>query len=284
GTCNWGAPLTTILEYEGISYLKFKDGSSDGIYGFDGEIFTLLDTIAYPDEVKQAKYNAYTVAYSVSTYQQFIDNGPYTLQDTLDTLNSLREQCGIVVEEESFNVEKMLATYRQIVADLEAVHGKTTDGTDGLCMVKLVDLNKDGIDELFCSWVDSTSGLYIDAIYLWKNGEAKQIYTYKDFSGEKTMISWYIGEEAVYVVEGFDGYYNYKRLVADFMVIEAAIRRSNSQKDQDGNYLNEYYLGGKRVSGDEFDALFNSMQFVEYWYGTEEVPEDWNSVLVTPHQ
>ena len=241
GTCNWGAPLTTILEYEGISYLKFKDGSSDGIYGFDGEIFTLLDTIAYPDEVKQAKYAEYTVTYSVSLYHQDIDNGPQTLRDTMDTRNSLRDLCGVVeIEKPDSAIEEfgsvfepnpigahkitqvypagtfssMEEAYAQIVQELEAEYGvgeikefEYSTSYVGLCVVRLIDFDGDGQDELFCGYSVKSLAPEVFAyqkIYSYDgNGGVKLLWDTK--AGQSGGVTFYsdvvVGaDEKVYVI------------------------------------------------------------------------------------
>ena len=73
------------------------------------------------------------------------------------------------------DTEEMLAAFRDIVASLEEEHGKTTGKADGLCFVKLIDLDRDGVDELFCAWEVDQYCSYMTEIYQWIDYEKKSI-------------------------------------------------------------------------------------------------------------
>ena len=70
------------------------------------------------------------------------------------------------------DTEEMLAAFPRYCCSLEEEHGKTTGKADGLCFVKLIDLDRDGVDELFCAWEVAQYNFYMTEIYQWIDNEA----------------------------------------------------------------------------------------------------------------
>ena len=148
-------------------------------------------------------------------------------------------------------------------------------------MVKLLDLNNDGIDELFCSWALSPGNVYQNSIYTWQKGKIVRIFEQRGLNGGngvKPMINWYVGKNATYIVYGSEQNYDYMTLVNGKMVTAAS--QNIVINAEMGNSWLEYTLKGESCTEDEFKAFLDSMELVGYWYGTEGVPEGWSSVSV----
>ncbi|HIR35912.1 MAG TPA: hypothetical protein IAC91_07410 [Candidatus Faecimorpha stercoravium] len=114
------------------------------------------------------------------------------------------------------DTEEMLAAFRDIVASLEEEHGKTTGKADGLCFVKLIDLDRDGVDELFCAWEVDQYCSYMTEIYQWIDHEAVLLHqetSYNIGTSIQPCVCFYIGEDTVYIPYGSENYYEYKSLI-----------------------------------------------------------------------
>ena len=114
------------------------------------------------------------------------------------------------------DTEEMLAAFRDVVASLEEEHGKTTGKADGLCFVKLIDLDRDGVDELFCAWEVDQYCSYMTEIYQWIDHEAVLLHqetSYNIGTSIQPCVCFYIGEDTVYIPYGSENYYEYKSLI-----------------------------------------------------------------------
>ena len=114
------------------------------------------------------------------------------------------------------DTEEMLAAFRDIVASLEEEHGKTTGKADGLCFVKLIDLDRDGVDELFCAWEVAQYNFYMTEIYQWIDNEAVLLHQETSFNQGTSVqptVRFYIGDDTVYIPYGHENYYEYRALI-----------------------------------------------------------------------
>ena len=114
------------------------------------------------------------------------------------------------------DTEEMLAAFRDVVASLEEEHGKTTGKADGLCFVKLIDLDRDGVDELFCAWEVAQYNFYMTEIYQWIDNEAVLLHQETSFNQGTSVqptVRFYIGDDTVYIPYGHANYYEYRSLV-----------------------------------------------------------------------
>ena len=134
--------------------------------------------------------------------------------------NSVPEDPSLSVERPASpstgDTEEMLAAFRDIVASLEEEHGKTTGKADGLCFVKLIDLDRDGMDELFCAWEVDQYCSYMTEIYQWIDNEVVLLHqepSYNIGTSIQPCVCFYIGEDTVYIPYGSENYYEYKSLI-----------------------------------------------------------------------
>ena len=114
------------------------------------------------------------------------------------------------------DTEEMLAAFRDVVASLEEEHGKTTGKADGLCFVKLIDLDRDGVDELFCAWEVAQYNFYMTEIYQWIDNEAVLLHQETSFNQGTSVqptVRFYIGDDTVYIPYGHENYYEYRALI-----------------------------------------------------------------------
>ena len=114
------------------------------------------------------------------------------------------------------DTEEMLAAFRDVVASLEEEHGKTTGKADGLCFVKLIDLDRDGVDELFCAWEVAQYNFYMTEIYQWIDNEAVLLHQETSFNQGTSVqptVRFYIGDDTVYIPYGHENYYEYRSLI-----------------------------------------------------------------------
>ena len=114
------------------------------------------------------------------------------------------------------DTEEMLAAFRDVVASLEEEHGKTTGKADGLCFVKLIDLDRDGVDELFCAWEVAQYNFYMTEIYQWIDHEAVLLHQETSFNQGTSVqptVRFYIGDDTVYIPYGHENCYEYRSLV-----------------------------------------------------------------------
>ena len=100
-------------------------------------------------------------------------------------VSSKIEESSKAEESSSLSAQKLMRqAYREVIADLEAEHGTAHDGEgiefyrQGLCMAKLIDFDKDGTPELFCSYSISVD-VYCDEIYQFRDQEAVMIYQHQ---------------------------------------------------------------------------------------------------------
>lgn len=173
------------------------------------------------------------------------------------------------IEEESTASDKelMLEAYRQIVAGLEEEHGKSTGQADGLCMVKLIDFDFDGTDELFCSWTVTQYARYMNEIYQWQNGTAVRILQ-ETGANRGTSVQpvaiFYVGEDKAYILYGHEYRYEYKSLVDGEMVTAATL-----VADVEGGDIT-FYFNQVPYSQDEFQEVLNAflkdMECLQYSY------------------
>ena len=134
--------------------------------------------------------------------------------------NSVPEDPSLSVERPASpsagDTEEMLAAFRDVVASLEEEHGKTTGKADGLCFVKLIDLDRDGVDELFCAWEVDQYCSYRTEIYQWIDHEAVLLHqetSYNIGTSIQPCVCFYIGEDTVYIPYGSENNYEYKSLI-----------------------------------------------------------------------
>ena len=134
--------------------------------------------------------------------------------------NSVPEDPSLSVERPASpsagDTEEMLAAFRNVVASLEEEHGKTTGKADGLCFVKLIDLDRDGVDELFCAWEVAQYNFYMTEIYQWIDNEAVLLHqeiSFNQGTSVQPTVRFYIGDDTVYIPYGHANYYEYRSLV-----------------------------------------------------------------------
>ena len=101
GFSNYCSPLTTLLEKDGLYYIKVKDGAQDMYYGMtDGE-FVQTDYIQYgvntwngesmENSAFRERLDSYETVYSVDFERIDNGDGPSVLSDTESTIQSLQD-------------------------------------------------------------------------------------------------------------------------------------------------------------------------------------------------
>ncbi len=101
GFSNYCSPLTTLLEKDGLYYIKVKDGAQDMYYGMtDGE-FVQTDYIQYgvntwngesmENSAFRERLDSYETVYSVDFERIDAGDGPSVLSDTESTIQSLQD-------------------------------------------------------------------------------------------------------------------------------------------------------------------------------------------------
>ena len=165
------------------------------------------------------------------------------------------------------DTEEMLAAFRDIVASLEEEHGKTTGKADGLCFVKLIDLDRDGVDELFCAWEVAQYNFYMTEIYQWIDHEAVLLHQETSFNlgtSVQPSVRFYIGDDTVYIPYGHENYYEYRALIDH--KVETAFTVFYSFDSDNAHEVN----GIPCTTYDEFiqtlDGMLGDMETVDYYF------------------
>ncbi|MBQ7916334.1 MAG: hypothetical protein IJ315_06060 [Firmicutes bacterium] len=124
-------------------------------------------------------------------------------------------------QEECSEIEKIeeLASFADVVDYLEAVHGEARVDRGaywGLCHVKLIDLDYDGVDELFCAYnADAGANSYWNEIYQYQDGKVVKILDQLGLN-RGTSISpsaeFYYAKDGVYIRYGSESRYQYYTL------------------------------------------------------------------------
>ena len=165
------------------------------------------------------------------------------------------------------DTEEMLAAFRDVVASLEEEHGKTTGKADGLCFVKLIDLDRDGVDELFCAWEVAQYNFYMTEIYQWIDHEAVLLHQETSFNlgtSVQPSVRFYIGDDTVYIPYGHENYYEYRSLIDH--KVETAFTLYQPYDPDQPNEIN----GIPYATFDEYtqalDNLLSGMETVNYYF------------------
>ena len=185
--------------------------------------------------------------------------------------NSVPEDPSLSVERPASpsagDTEEMLAAFRDVVASLEEEHGKTTGKADGLCFVKLIDLDRDGVDELFCAWEVAQYNFYMTEIYQWIDHEAVLLHQETSFNlgtSVQPSVRFYIGDDTVYIPYGHENYYEYRSLIDH--KVETAFTLYQPYDPDQPNEIN----GIPYATFDEYtqalDNLLSGMETVNYYF------------------
>ena len=165
------------------------------------------------------------------------------------------------------DTEEMLAAFRDVVASLEEEHGKTTGKADGLCFVKLIDLDRDGVDELFCAWEVAQYNFYMTEIYQWIDHEAVLLHQETSLNlgtSVQPSVRFYIGDDTVYIPYGHENYYEYRSLIDQ--KVETAFTLYQPYDPDQPNEIN----GIPYATFDEYtqalDNLLSGMETVNYYF------------------
>lgn len=124
--------------------------------------------------------------------------------------------------------DPVTAAYRRTIASLEALYGKRYSDPwyyKGLCMVKRIDFDGDGTDELYCAYTiaDETGAYppgYREEIYQYQEDRAVRIYwgdTYNRGTGENPQIHFLYKDGKVFLEGGNEFDYDYKELIGGQM-------------------------------------------------------------------
>ena len=163
------------------------------------------------------------------------------------------------------DTEEMLAAFRDIVASLEEEHGKTTGKADGLCFVKLIDLDRDGVDELFCAWAVIPSIQYQNVIYQWQDGQPVLLLDRTGFNQGTSVqprIVFYIGEDTTYLKYGSEMQDEYLALIGHELITVATTSYTFGEESQ--------LFNGITCSDEEFhhklDTFLDDTECITYEY------------------
>lgn len=186
----------------------------------------------------------YPFAYSYANTNGYLE----AYVDDLSEVNYI-PQAGVELSDEVRNA------YRQVIEDLEGQYGKASEmygQCTGLCMVKLIDFDGDGVVELYCGYGQSENGFpYQEEIYQYQNGQAVMIHQGKVLNQGTSVqpaAQFILREDKAYIVSGGEFLYEYKTLVNGEMQTEATVYA-----------WDRFTWNGEEISREEYDARMDAL-------------------------
>ena len=230
-------------------YTAFEDGQAKTVLSTCEEPGAMLwNGESVSDEEFKTRMEAFLADAETKTYTFY-----YSYANTNGYLEAYVDDLSEVayVPEPTVELsEEMRSAYRQVVGDLEGQYGKASEQygqCTGLCMVKLIDFDGDGVAELYCGYGQGESGFpYQEEIYQYQNGQAVMIYQGKVLnqgSSVQPAAQFIIREDKAYIVSGSEFTYEYKTLINGEMVTEVTAYAWDT-----------ITWNGEEISREEYDA------------------------------
>ena len=230
---------------------------------------SVLEESSLPEESSVPEESSLPEESSVPEESSQPEESSASEESSLPEESSMPEDPSLSVERPASpsagDTEEMLAAFRDVVASLEEEHGKTTGKADGLCFVKLIDLDRDGVDELFCAWAVIPSIQYQNVIYQWQDGQPVLLLERTGFNQGTSIqpkIVFYIGEDTTYLKYGSEMQDEYLALIDHELITVATTSYTFGEESQ--------LFNGTACSDEEFrhklDTLLDGTECITYEY------------------
>ena len=228
---------------------------------------SVLEESSLPEESSVPEESSLPEESSVPEESSQPEESSASEESSLPEESSMPEDPSLSVERPASpsagDTEEMLAAFRDVVASLEEEHGKTTGKADGLCFVKLIDLDRDGVDELFCAWAVIPSIQYQNVIYQWQDGQPVLLLERTGFNqgtGIQPKIVFYVGDDTTYLKYGSEMQDEYLALIDHEITTVATTSYTFGAESQ--------LFNGTAYSDEEFreklDTFLNDTECITY--------------------
>lgn len=184
-------PTMEIIERGANQYLIISNGSSGEILSGSYRKMEMLHSFDYGYVSNTPMWDGQSMPWEEveTNYSAFLDGTEriekcnYTLSEYAEERVTATNECIAVLQElNQTNRVKVQTVYAEVINRLEAEHGESYEDEEsgylyGLCMIKLWDMDSDGVDELFCAYPQENGvPYYINEIYQYQDGQAVLIY------------------------------------------------------------------------------------------------------------
>lgn len=197
----------------------------------------------------------------------------------------------------------MDAAYAEVVSNLQAKYGEgfyDDDGPHGVVIVRKIDFDQDGVDELFCAFYNDSYDPYADdfnispecdeqncaycfEVWGWQNETAVKL-THDSLWGSMSYdITFEHKDDHIYLIldrGSIDESSNWAFTIKDNTWVCAMCLHDYYEFDEYGEILShEYYMFNTPIDWYEYDRLFNQYfsyeqyQTIPLYYGESQLPE-----------
>ena len=187
--------------------------------------------------------------------------------------SSVTDESSAESSEEENILNEVYKAYAEIVTKLESEHGKAHKSLEsgisgyavGLSLVKLMDFNRDGIEELLCAYSDSSDAEFTNRqeVYSYIDGKAVSVYSGKvNYEGGVGPFVEYLDcSDKIYLfTDGNHGYLNYGTWNEFDGKEFKEVFSYKTSPEPDSNGVVPYTIDGKLVTDDEYNSKLDEFR------------------------